>query len=59
MKKTTVINTLAEFPKEFQLDDLLERLIILEKIEAGLKDAKEGKIVSHEDAKKMIAKWQK
>jgi predicted transcriptional regulator len=59
MKKTTVINTLAEFPKEFLLEDLLERLIILEKIEVGLKEAKEGKIVSHDDAKKMIAKWQK
>lgn len=59
MKKTTVINTLAEFPKEFLLEDLLERLIILEKIEIGLKEAKEGKVVSHEDAKKMIAKWQK
>lgn len=59
MKKTTVINTLAEFPKEFLLEDLLERLIILEKIEVGVKEAKEGKVISHEDAKKMIAKWQK
>lgn len=59
MKKTTVINTLMEFPKEFQFDELLERLIVIEKIDAGLKDAKEGKTVSHEDAKKMIAKWLK
>ena len=59
MKKTTVINTLNELPKEFQLDELLERLIVIEKIDAGLREAKEGKTVSHEIAKKMIAKWQR
>ncbi|MBK7964914.1 MAG: hypothetical protein IPK10_06270 [Bacteroidetes bacterium] len=59
MKKTTVINTLNELPKEFQLDELLERLIVIEKIDAGLREAKEGKTVSHEVAKKMIAKWQR
>lgn len=59
MKKTTVINTLSELPKEFQLDELLERLMVIEKIDAGLKEAKEGKTVSHGDAKKMVAKWLK
>lgn len=59
MKKTTVINTLNELPKEFELDELLERLIVIEKIDTGLRDAKEGKTVSHEVAKKMIAKWQR
>ena len=59
MKKTTVINTLNELPKEFQLDELLERLIVIEKIDAGLREAKEGKTVSHKVAKKMIAKWQR
>lgn len=59
MNKTAVINTLNELPKEFQLEELLERLIVVEKIDAGLKEAKEGKTVSHEDAKKTIAKWLK
>ena len=59
MKKTTVINTLNEFPKEFALDELLEKLIIIDKIETGLKDSKEGKTVSHSDAKKAISKWLK
>ncbi len=59
MKKTTVLNALNELPKEFRLDQLIERLIVLDKIEAGLKDAAEGKTVSHESAKKMVAKWLK
>ncbi|HTF03804.1 MAG TPA: hypothetical protein VK826_07245 [Bacteroidia bacterium] len=59
MKKTTVIEALSEFPKEFNLDDLMERLVVIEKIDAGLKDVKEGKTVDHADVKKMIRKWRK
>lgn len=59
MKKATVLNALNELPKEFNLDDFLERLLVIEKIDEGLKDLKEGKTVPHEKVKKMIAKWQK
>jgi len=59
MKKTTVMNALSELPNEFNLDKLLERLLVIEKIEEGLKEAKAGKVVSHEAAKKIISKWQK
>jgi hypothetical protein len=59
MKKTTVINALSELPNEFNLDKLLERLLVIEKIDEGLKDAKAGKTISHESAKKIISKWQR
>ncbi len=59
MKKTTVLSALNELPKEFNLDELLERLLVIEKIDEGLKEAKAGKTVSHENAKKIISKWQK
>jgi len=59
MKKTTVMNALSELPNEFNLDKLLDRLLVIEKIEVGLKEAKAGKTVSHESAKKIISKWQK
>ena len=59
MKKTTVLNALSELPNEFNLDKLLDRLLVIEKIEEGLKEAKAGKTVSHEAAKKIISKWQR
>jgi predicted transcriptional regulator len=59
MKKSAVISALNEFPKEFNLEDFLERLIVIEKIDDGLKDLKEGKTVSHSAVKKMIKKWRK
>ncbi len=39
------------------MDDFLERLIVIEKIEEGLAEAKAGKTIPHEKVKKMIAKW--
>ncbi|HEX9650938.1 MAG TPA: hypothetical protein VGA21_10280 [Cyclobacteriaceae bacterium] len=59
MKKAAVISALNEFPKEFDLEDFLERLIVINKIDEGLKDIKEDKIVSHSAVKKMVKKWQK
>lgn len=59
MKKATVISALNELPKEFKLDELLERLLVMEKIDEGLKEAKSGKTVSHDRVKKLVSKWPK
>jgi predicted transcriptional regulator len=59
MKKSTIISTLNELPNEFNLDDFLERLIVIEKIDEGLDEARAGKVVSHEKVKRMVAKWYK
>ncbi|MDQ3112463.1 MAG: hypothetical protein M3R17_21480 [Bacteroidota bacterium] len=59
MKKSTAISTLNELPKEFSLDDFFEKFLVIEKIDDGLKDVKEGKTISHEKMKKEIKKWLK
>jgi hypothetical protein len=33
MRKTKIIETVNHFPKEFDLDELLERLIFMDKVE--------------------------
>ena len=59
MKKSTVINTLNELPQKFDLDEFLERLIVIQKIDEGLEDEKTGKTIRHDKVKKMVAKWNK
>ncbi len=59
MKKSTAISAIEELPKEFELDILLERLVVIEKIDKGLADLKSSKIVSHDSVKKLAKKWQK
>lgn len=39
------------------IDVLLERLVILDKVESGLQDADEGNVISNEEMKKQIDSW--
>ena len=57
--KEKVLKTIESLPMEFSIDELVERLIVLEKIEIGLQQVKEGKKVSIEEARKELDKWLK
>ena len=56
MTKEKVLETDRSLPDEFTLDELLERLFILEIIEKGMQQVKEGQVVSSEDARKRFEK---
>ena len=57
--KEKVLEALQSLPGEFSLDELVERLILLEKVEIALKQVEEGKTLSQEEAKEKMRKWQK
>ena len=57
MKRDKAIETVKEFPQEFELEDLIERLVFVEKVEKGLQQVQEGKTISHEQVKEMTNKW--
>jgi hypothetical protein len=59
MKKKQVLDLVNRMPDEFSLEVLIEHLIVLEKIEIGLKQVAEGKVVSSEEAKLKFKKWLK
>ena len=59
MQKQSLVQIVNELPKEFNLDDLMEKLVVLEKIEMGLNDVRNGRTISHEKAKKEVKKWLK
>ncbi|HCZ37728.1 MAG TPA: hypothetical protein DHV26_17550 [Cytophagales bacterium] len=57
MKREKVIEAINELPQEFNLDDLIEKLVFVEKVEQGLLQLEEGKTVPHEKVKEMLKKW--
>jgi predicted transcriptional regulator len=59
LDKKTVLRSLKSLPDRFNADDAIERIIVLEKIAAGMADIEAGRTVSLEDAKKRMAKWLK
>lgn len=57
MKKTDAIDAINEMPKEFDLELLIEKLVFIEKVEEGLRQAETGNTVSHEKVKELVKKW--
>ena len=43
--------------KEFSIDELIERLLVLDKIDKGRLQIKEGKINTEAQANAKLAKW--
>ena len=57
MRKSTVIEIISKLPEEVSVDEIIERLIVLEKIERGQQQVKEGKVNTEDEAKAKLAKW--
>ena len=57
MRKSTVIEIISKLPEEVSVDEIIERLIVLEKIERGQQQVKEGKVNTEGEAKAKLAKW--
>lgn len=57
MKREKAIETVNEFPQEFELEELMERLVFAEKVEKGLQQLNEGKTTPHERVKEIARKW--
>lgn len=59
LDKKEVIKSINEMPGHFSIDDAIDRLIILNKIEKARKEIKAGEGVTTEQAKKKLQKWLK
>jgi len=57
MNKQIALQSISGMPKKFDLEDLIERLLLLDKIEKGRQDVKNKEIYSHDEAKKRLSKW--
>ena len=56
MNKLRVIETLDSLPDEFDTEALIEKLLFIEKVEKGMKEAAEGKTISLQEAKQRFEK---
>lgn len=57
MKRDKVLETVKEFPQEFELEELIERLVFVEKVEKGLHQMEKGKTVPHDQVREVSKKW--
>ena len=57
--KQNALEIIQNLPDEATYEDIMERLYFIQKVEAGLKDIEEGRVHTHEEVKKRLAKWLK
>lgn len=57
LTKNTVQQSIENLPNSFTIDELIEQLLFVEKIQEGIQQSEDGKTVSNDDVKSMIEKW--
>lgn len=55
--KKKVQEQIALLPDKFSIDELVEKLILIEKIEKGISQSEKGEVLSEEDLEREIEKW--
>ncbi len=57
--KEKVIRAVQDLPDDASIEDAMERLLFLAKIEKGFQQADAGETISHGQVREKMAKWLK
>jgi hypothetical protein len=57
IKKNQLKETIESFPDEFTLEELVDRLILLDKIEKGNRDSIDGNTFTEAELEEEMKKW--
>jgi hypothetical protein len=59
MTKDLALETIKGFPNQFEVDVLLKQLILVDKVEKGLKELEQRKTIPHENVRTRARLWKK
>lgn len=57
LTKLKVKQQIDKLPDEFSIDELVENLILIEKIQTGNNQSENGEVISEKELDKDIEKW--
>lgn len=57
--KQQILKVMEELPDDAGLEEALDRLYLLYKVEKGLEQADRGEFISQEEVRQRMAKWLK
>jgi len=59
LTKKDVLKTVSNLPDNFSLDELIDKLIFIDKVQKGLEESLADKVFTKDEAKKRLSKWLK
>ena len=57
LTKEKVLNAISQLPSEFSVDQAIDELILLEKIDRGLAQSEANEVIPDEDLDKELPEW--
>lgn len=54
--KKQILGSMKELPESFSAEEIIDKIILLQKINMGLEQFKDGEVVSENDARKRLKK---
>ena len=57
LTKENIISVINNLEEPISFDDVIDRLLLLEKIEIGLQQSREGKVISDEEMETRMKEW--
>jgi predicted transcriptional regulator len=57
LTKEKLNRTIKNLPDSFTIDELIDQIIFMEKVDEGFQQSENGQVISNEDVKAMIDKW--
>jgi len=57
--KQQILKVIEELPDDASVEDAIDRLYLLYKIDNGIRQADRGELVSQDEARQRMAKWLK
>ena len=59
LTKTQIIDSLSNLPENVTIDQVIDHLVVVEKIQNGLEDSANGRVYNKDQAKSKLKKWLK
>ncbi len=57
VKKESLLKSIEDLPDQFSIDELMDKIIFLHKIENGLEQSKNNQITPNDKVKDELKKW--
>jgi predicted transcriptional regulator len=57
LTRNQVRNTVEILPEQFSIEQLIEKLLFMEKVEKGMEQSRQGKVIATEEVGQKLSQW--